>query len=309
MKHKLLVSAQSSRSGVTLTEVLVVIGVISLLMALLLPAVQSVRVAARQVECKNRLHQIGIAMHHFHERRQQLPVAGHVMQYLLSDVDQAPLAEIFNDVGVKIVTPAVYLCPADPLAEADKAKISYFLNGGSVIPASDANIGDNGAFQDDWHKPLSFRDFTDGLSTTALFSERLARLERLNLQVSVARQNPLRCFWETDREYLPGEERELVAWCQDVVNQQNAPLANGVFGLDTLRIEGSWYNHLSPPNNWSFSNGGYSYKGPYPPTSLHPGGVNVLMVDGAVRFISNSIGLEVWWALGTRASGDPVGEY
>ena len=73
------------------------------------------------------------------------------------------------------------------------------------------------------------------------------------------------------------------------------------------------YNHIMPPNTWSCEysdldpiTGAIRVYGAYPASSRHPGGVNVLMADGSVRFGKETVGIEVWWALGTRGGGEVI---
>jgi prepilin-type N-terminal cleavage/methylation domain-containing protein/prepilin-type processing-associated H-X9-DG protein len=67
------------------------------------------------------------------------------------------------------------------------------------------------------------------------------------------------------------------------------------------------YSHLMPPNSKLCTSGNDNYDlEAYGALSRHPGGVNVCMADGSVRFVKSTIGVQVWWALGTRAGGEVI---
>ena len=74
LRHILVASKHRRRVGFTLVELLVVIAIIGVLVALLLPAVQAAREAARRTQCLNNIRQLGIAMHLYHDAHQQFPM-------------------------------------------------------------------------------------------------------------------------------------------------------------------------------------------------------------------------------------------
>ena len=81
------------RRGFTLIELLVVIAIIAILIALLLPAVQQAREAARRTQCRNNMHQIGVALHNYHDTHRVLPPGQIGMQSLAPDGGQQTIQQ------------------------------------------------------------------------------------------------------------------------------------------------------------------------------------------------------------------------
>lgn len=180
----------SKRGGLTLVELLVVVAIIGILVSLLLPAVQQVREAARQLSCKNNLHQIGIALHGYHDSLGTLPVgclqwrgfsgSSQRKQFawsalILPYMEQQPLHSQI-DFGVPYdhvdngeaasARISSYLCPSVPERDQLRGPIHYGgLYGETLIDRAQ----NDGLLV--YERSFQFRDCTDGLNQTMIVAE------------------------------------------------------------------------------------------------------------------------------------------
>ncbi len=289
------------KAGMTLIELLAVIGIVSILTAMLLPAVLQSRAAARSMTCKNNLHQIGLAVHNFYDIHGYLPNQRPMWDIMPFMEMQDLKTELAKNVRSPAYGPTLFVCPSDPMASVERRRISYLINDGSQI---EPRNGLKKGYQD-----FSLAEITDGLSNTAMFAERLVRdLDTPgNLPSAVYRRQPFRFNFLTTQTFPAGEEMAFLKFTLDPANRAVAELA-GRYADDRLGYNATLaYDHLVPPNEWAFNNGnsimGYEH-GTYPATSFHPGGVHVLLADGSVNFTAETIDIRPWWALGSRNGGD-----
>ena len=310
----------SPRSGLTVIELLVSIGVIGLLAAMLLPAVQSSREAARGVQCKNNLKQLTLAAINYEARCGCFPKHGEsfdhgVCRVLLPDLGDQPLSDALEPYDIIDINgqgqaapfpcPEYLTCPSMiPYTTAWGGRLaSYYGNSGWHYP--DPQQGYH-----HWNGVITFSpypntvsgidksfvhvraaDVTDGMSNTGMFSERnLDPQYEFDLGLS---------GWQL--RHVPYTRADL---CQQITQRKMNIISPGVPLPPPVELwnDNVIYNHLLPPNHHSCFQVDTA-------GSLHPGGCHFSLCDGSTRFVSQSIDRGLWRALGTRASGDAIGEF
>jgi len=238
----------------------------------------------------------------------------------------------FNQIGV-------YLCPS----ESSKARpappwgaMNYHGNNGGpgvikswtgTITAADEKCpfppfaawwgNENGmAF-------FGFEGVTDGTSNTALFSEKLLGLNS-NAGITVSSPEAKRGFFKLPTQYNRGqtavEAMQMIADCKALpgTKASNGSYLSGAH----WSLSFPWHNsnnnyvHHNTPNSITCINPNTGPNGDSPDwggltgmvsaTSNHPGGVNVAMTDGSVKFIKDTIAATTWWAIGTKAGGEVI---
>ena len=280
-----------ARRGFTLIELLVVIAIIAVLIALLLPAVQQAREAARRTQCRNNMHQMGLALHNYHDTHGTFPPnqvvqctsspascanwsgQANIWILILPFMDETALYNAFNHAtsgsaaANTTVTQSIlsqYMCPSD-LPPTPTRNVSYIANNGSY------RSGYAPAYRNNWDgvfglsTRVRMRDIRDGTSNTLAIGEHGIIYQGSTL------------------------------WSHQSASYGLASAFTTLAGSSVPQINGRIVLGVASGNDWLqvFS-------------SHHEGGAFFLMCDGQVRFLSENIDATTFRALSTRANNEIV---
>ncbi len=304
-------SISRSRLAFTLVELLVVIAIIGALVALLLPAVQAAREAARRMQCQNNMRQVGLAIHNYESTFTRLPTGGQgtsptlsttfdrhslftvVLPYLEQGnaFQQFDLRFAYNGSAQNIAAAkqaiATFVCPTKAWRTSPTDQqgfgctdyaATYYTDLDPVTALPNAALRAEGALVTGGSR---LSEVTDGASNTIFVAEDNGRDERM---------------WANHvyLDPLDGQKRRLWRWAEPdnamgiskLINNNRAPRGGPA--------SCPWNTNNCGPNDELFS--------------FHAGGANVLLGDGSVRFLQETIAAAPLRAFITRAGDEAVSE-
>lgn len=335
----------SPRSGFTLVELLVVIAIIGLLVAMLLPAVQAARDAARRIGCSNNVRQLGLAMHNYESVNgrfaPQIAVGKNQYRWsalarMLPYVEQSTMADQFDfnqdyhDVYaqggglLKALRVPTLICPSEqrdePRLDGDGVPRDYITNYGvncgvwKVYEPAE-NVGGDGLFFP--NSGTATREVTDGLSNTLMLAEvkgwqpyyRDAQTGQAEVAQDPAEICALGGSFKSETghtEWIDGRVHQSGFTAVFPPNARVACEVDGqTFDVDWTDYRVRGWDPADPTANLSA----------HPPTyaavtsrSYHSAGVNVAMADASVHLVASDVDVVVWRAMATRNGDELVDE-
>lgn len=320
------------RSGFTLIEILVVIAIISLLLALILPAIQKVRASADKASCASNLKQIGIAMHHYHHDYGTLPPQGNftvgstfsgysIHARLLPYIEQDNLHKQINYSVGFAAQPQIcrqkiklYRCPSDsedrtrPDGGVEFYPSNYGFNIGTWL-GIDQLTGRSGDGTFGMNQKHRFADIHDGLAYTIAAADVKTFVPALlDSGVPAGPDAP-----------PPSSPADIATYGgsfdPDYCHTQWVSGRTLQSGLTTTFPPNTKVPYVHPSGTVYDVDFTSARLGPGTPRqgyrcvtsrSYHPSGVNTLMVGGNLQFVTNAMPQAVWRAMGTRNGGEPI---
>jgi prepilin-type N-terminal cleavage/methylation domain-containing protein/prepilin-type processing-associated H-X9-DG protein len=330
------------RWGFTLVELLVVIAIIGVLIGLLLPAVQAARESARRTQCANNLKQLGMGLHNYESTYKHFP-AGSV-RWNVSPVGQA--ADTWSSSGISWIARILPYCeqegtndlirfetpfnqapPATP-AQAKQALLPFIRCPSDLLDKKPNNsyaptnyvacigVGDDPPFvsnkqavlplvrvDDPREHPVRISEILDGTANTMAVSECMVNepwVKRYG--ADTAGYNNCRAGTATPINNNQSDTGGAYAngrgysWFYAIDNQ--AWTYSTWFRPNDQVVKAQQHEcHL------------WSHPGTLAARSRHPGGVQIMLADGSVRFIRDSISMTLWRNIGSRAGGESQVEF
>ncbi|UUO06090.1 DUF1559 domain-containing protein [Blastopirellula sp. J2-11] len=284
-------------------ELLVVIAIIGVLIALLLPAVQQAREAARRSQCSNNLKQLGLALHNYHDTFKSFPPGAITtsakrtpfVRFMLDFIEQGPRSDLYDDKLAWHAQPSAnhaalfanistWQCPSD---ESRQSAEGYADHKGSYgVNWSQGGYSNNRGLETPFYvnEVNNFASMTDGSSNTLMMLEMLQAPEFTSGAGAVTSDQRGRLWNETSMTYQISTAIGPNSSAYDLGNnckhqpEVKMPCSTGASRED-------------------------SYVGS---RSRHPGGVQTLFGDGSVRFLPDTINLSTYQAASTQSGGEVV---